>query len=436
MVSGETTSSGETLNLVPAQFASCCDGRLIYGLTLEGLSLDLTDNITLHIDYECFRFVQYWDIQDTSGLDTYTGFQYVNCETCVDEYPCPGDRGGETPLPNVIDCGNTSIDSNGTDCEDSFNIYNVESPYDYLNGEYTHNEGESYNYLPTYTNGLGGFCFHNGSNWCLSDSLGGECFIQGTGVCPVFSNSFTTTTTTTTISDPLCSQIDFEAIFFCDDITTSPTPSPTPSVTPSPSVYIDPCDGFIDVVTSTTTTILVSPTPTPSPTQPFTDRGQGAVTFEICCSTFTCPQVNQIRNLSNNVDYFTSQRIIDIDGDVINFGEEFVGVVGGVATNYLYVTKVISSPNIFLEVIYSDESKLPSPTPSVTPSVTPTPSSEVAPDKQPPSVSPSNTPTPSVTSSPVPPDVTPSVTPTTSVTPSQTPPPLEIKTVFIHFPTL
>jgi hypothetical protein len=413
--------------LTSAIFANCCDGTLIYARTYPWI--DFSSEITVISGDTCFRFVEY-DGED-QGVDYLIDFQYVDCQTCLNGYPCV-----TTPTPTVtpsvtstpLSCDNKSFQSTLSNCYDEFCINNLQGVFSGYNGTYSLVPmSELYN-LPYYENTGGtGYVYFQINKWCLSDSPGGDCVIQGANnpfdPCPSFNESVFYSgecITTTTTTDP-CNVIDFNAIFNCDvpivTATLSPTPTPTPSATP----YVDPClDLGLTAFTYTsrsTTLPVVSPSPTPSPQPQITISG--TVDFEICCSDFICPEIYKIKDCFTDVFYYTSQKLVDSEGAYVSTGQTFESFVNGVRRCFEYITREVGSSNIFIDSItdiFNDCSEcIVTPTPTNTPTVTPTPSvtNTLTPT---PSVTPSfgstTTPTNTATSTPT---KTPTKTPTPSV---------------------
>lgn len=393
-----TLTPSPTSGLVSAIFSNCCTGEIIYARTYSWI--EFGSQLTAISGGTCFQFVEYDG--SNQGVGYIIDFQYVNCPSCLNANPCvttptPSVTPSVTPTP--IFCDETSFISTLTDCYDEFCIDNLEGTNSIYNGTYSLVvSSELYN-LPYYQNTVGsGFVYFKVNKWCLSNSPGGECIIQGPNnplnPCPSFHESLFYSgecITTTTTTDP-CNVIDFQAIFNCDVpvVTASVSPSVTP--TPSLSPYVDPCLNLgltaTTYITTTTTQPVSTPTPTQSPQPPISILG--SVEFEICCSDFICPEVYKIKNCSNQINYFTSQRLVDSNGISVLTGQTFDATIEGQRYCFEYLGRELGSPNIFIdsinEIFNNCELCLITPTPTVTPTSnvftsTPTPTNTITPTK-------------------------------------------------------
>lgn len=387
-----------TTGLVSAVFSNCCTGEIVYARTYSWI--EFGSQLTAISGGTCFQFVEYDG--SNQGVGYIIDFQYVNCPSCLNANPCvttptPSVTPSVTPTP--IFCDQTSFQSTLTDCYDEFCIDNLEGETSVFNGTYSLVvSSELYN-LPYYENTVGsGFVYFQINKWCLSNTPGGDCIIQGPNnpldPCPSFHQSLFYSgecITTTTTTDP-CNIIDFQAIFNCDVPIVTASASPTVTPTPSLSPYVDPCLNLgltaITYVTTTTTTPVVTSSLTPSPQPQISILG--TVDYEICCSDFICPEVYKIKNCSTGINYYTSQRLVDTDQNIVQTGQTFEATVSGNRVCFEYIGRELGSTNIFIDSIneiYNNCSLcLVTPTPTITPSgneltTTPTPTPTHTPTK-------------------------------------------------------
>lgn len=237
--------------------------------------------------------------------------------------------------------------------------------------------------------------------WCLSTTLGGTCLQFGAlgsnSPCPDLDDSlFTSGTcvTTTTTTDP-CTTFDFDAIFDCD-VTVPPSNTPTPTPTPTPTItptQTNVCGGANFAVTAVkiTPTPSVTSTPTPTPTTPptYSCVFSGAVTFNSMDEILQCGDTKKFKDCFTGYDYFSSQTILDENGDPLKEGYVYrtsinnmsiCAIFVGLVTNISGVDNVVIDQTIGPESAGSCLGCVPSPslTPTSTPTPTPTPTPSLA----------------------------------------------------------
>lgn len=232
--------------------------------------------------------------------------------------------------------------------------------------------------------------------WCLATSLGGTCLQFGplgsTTPCPdlddtLFASGVCVTTTTTT--DP-CTTFDFNALFDCDvTITPSDTPTQTPTPTPTPTpTQTNICGGANFAVTAVkftpTPAATLTPTPTPTSSTNYSCVFSGTVTFNSMSEVIACGDSKQFRDCFSGYDYYSSQAIVDENGDPLKEGYVYQSTINTVSVCVIFVglvSNVSGIDNVSIDATIGPESAgsclscvpVPSVTPTITPTNTPTP---------------------------------------------------------------